>query len=157
MRSIASMKKNVIIKILSIIAIILLVKAISGNPYSYYIFMRWALCAIFLYCSYNMLINRNRFWLFIYLLLSIIYNPIVPLHMNRDIWTVINLISIVLILTSIFMQSSSVPKTRLTLPGNNERLPENNQYLPGNTENIFEQKSKNLISSVKNLLEKKHD
>lgn len=83
------------IKNLCYISIVLLVIAIIGGmPYGYYKFLRlfiFATSCIYLYKNKE---NKSNF-IYSWFVLGLIYNPIIPIYLSKDIWCVINIVSIV--------------------------------------------------------------
>jgi len=93
-------RNDLILIIVNIIAVLLLLIAMKRNPYSYYIFLRWALMVFFI--ANIIWSNKGKFWLFIWIIGLITYNPIFPIHSTREVWTIINIITIVVIVFSIY-------------------------------------------------------
>ncbi|MFC1591339.1 DUF6804 family protein [Thermodesulfobacteriota bacterium] len=93
-----------ILFIVRILAIVMLLWALVPiNPYGYYVLMRWVLCGLFLFCAYSAFkLSHQQVWILIFGINAGIYNPILPLHLGRVIWTVINIVSIVFIVGSFF-------------------------------------------------------
>ncbi len=89
--------------IASVITVVLLLLAIpSGWPYGYYVFLRWVatISAIFLvWIAYDL---KKTFWLFSMGIVAILFNPIIPIHLDKEIWGVIDFIIAILFLVSIF-------------------------------------------------------
>lgn len=89
--------------IVSIISIIMLLLAIPAIwPYGYYILLRWVIAtgAIFLiWVAYNL---KKTFWLFLMGIIALLFNPIAPIHLNKETWIVIDLIVATLFFVSIF-------------------------------------------------------
>lgn len=83
----------------TIASIALLLFALCDMPYGYYTFLRIVIC---LYCAISgiTIINEQKQSSIGVLALgaAILYNPIIRIHLNRDIWEIINLCTIVLIL-----------------------------------------------------------
>ena len=83
------------------IAIALLVIALNPlNPYGYYILLRWVCCAIFAYFAHVALEKNNKELVWILGIIAFIYNPILPLHLNRPLWTIVNIATIFVIFRS---------------------------------------------------------
>lgn len=81
-----------------IIAIILLALALNPyNPYGYYVLLRWICCAIFIFLTLVSIKNKKENWIWIFGILVFIYNPIIRIHLNKFLWTIINVASIVII------------------------------------------------------------
>ena len=89
--------------IVSVVSIIMLLLAIPTFwPYGYYILLRWvvALSAVFLlWAAYNL---KKTFWLFSMGIVVILFNPIVPVHLDKETWVIIDFIAAILFFVSIF-------------------------------------------------------
>lgn len=82
------------IKNLCYISIVLLIIAILGAPYGYYTFLRIFIFATSCIYLYNNKENKSNF-IYSWFILGLIYNPIIPIYLSKDIWCVINIVSIV--------------------------------------------------------------
>jgi len=92
-----------------IFIIILLLNAFAYNPYSYYIFLRWTVFLVMLFNLYNYIKRLDRSF-FVFVAILIIYNPIRPVHLTREIWSVINLATIISILITIYWYLKEIKK-----------------------------------------------
>jgi FtsH-binding integral membrane protein len=72
------------------------------NPYAYYILLRWVCCGIFFYLSFQALEQEKQNFVWILGITALIYNPIFRVHLNRELWSIINIITIVIAFISIF-------------------------------------------------------
>lgn len=87
---------------LKIILIVLLLKATSHNPYSYYIILRYfAFIFSLVFAAYHFR-QKQQLVAIIFIIIGIIYNPLIPVHSTREIWSVINIITIIIIVVSLF-------------------------------------------------------
>lgn len=82
--------------------IAMLVTAIARMPYDYYTLLRWILFPINAYlaiCAFERRVN----WVgYVFIAVAVIYNPIIPVHLSRGTWRVLNAISAVaLLMTSL--------------------------------------------------------
>ena len=66
------------------------------NPYAYYRIMRVIVCTAYAYLFTSAIGSKKKEWAWVLGVLAFIYNPIVSLHLNREIWTVINVVSILI-------------------------------------------------------------
>ena len=83
---------------------IMLVWALNPeNPYAYYVLLRWILCPVFAYLAIKSFSYHKEDWVWILGVTAAIYNPIIPLHLTREIWSVINIITIGIAVASIFL------------------------------------------------------
>ena len=81
----------------------LFLKALGDNGYVFYMRLRWACLLCFGLLIAHSLANNRKGWAIAFGLLTIIYTPIIPLHLDRGTWTLINIVSIVVTLSSIMV------------------------------------------------------
>lgn len=90
------------IKIASIIGLVLLFLALLNLPYEYYIFLRWAITIIALFITFVIWDKlENMKWMSV--IIAIIYNPIVPVYLSRNVWILIDILSGLIFLIILFM------------------------------------------------------
>jgi len=89
--------------IVSVISIIMLLLAIPTFwAYGYYVLLRWVvtISAVFLlWLAYE---SKKTFWLFLMGIIAILFNPIIPVHLDKEIWVVIDIIVAIIFLVSIY-------------------------------------------------------
>lgn len=73
-----------------------------GNPYGYYVLLRWVCCAVFGYLALQAYAYKQQDWVWVLGVTAAVYNPIIPVHLTREIWSVLNLITIGIAAVSIF-------------------------------------------------------
>ena len=95
------MKKLIKENWFKILVVILLFLALADNPYGYYQFLRWAVLIIGSYSAYLSYEKGKNGWAWIFVIIAILFNPIIPFYLSRDIWQIIDLISGVLFLASL--------------------------------------------------------
>lgn len=94
------MKKNWIPQV---VASIMLLWALNpANPYAYYIILRWVCFGIFLYLALEALENAKQGWVWVLGITALVYNPIFRVHLNRELWSIINVVTIGIAVISIF-------------------------------------------------------
>ena len=77
------------------IAAVMLLWAINPeNPYGYYILLRWVCCAAFAYLAIKASAQRKEGWVWVLGVTAIVYNPVIRIHLTREIWSVINVVTI---------------------------------------------------------------
>lgn len=84
-----------------ILAAILLFWALTDNPYGYYQFLRWIILITASYSAYLSYEKRKNGWTWIFAIIAILFNPIIPFYLSKDVWQIIDLISGVLFLGSL--------------------------------------------------------
>jgi hypothetical protein len=86
------MRTNVV---LLVVVLAVAIALIPSMPYGYYSVMRWLVCAS---CAWLALISYRsgrEEWAWCWGVIAGIYNPIFPVHANRDIWSIVNVATVV--------------------------------------------------------------
>ena len=66
--------------------------AIFGLPYGYYTFLRLLVTGVSLYAAFWVLEERSiNFWIILFI--GLLFNPLIPIHLSKDIWVIINIIT----------------------------------------------------------------
>ncbi len=94
-------KKLAVLDVVRLGVSILLLVAVSKQPYSYYIILRWTTCAAFAWLSFTACKRSLEGWAWSAGAVGVLYNPIVPIHLDRSTWMVINLLTIAFLLASV--------------------------------------------------------
>jgi hypothetical protein len=93
------------------IVILALVAFRKGNPYSFYIFLRWAACPLFGWIAWKAVQKPGGTALIVVSVsLAILYNPLFRVGMSRDNWELVN---IAMIAVAIWSALFSVKVARL--------------------------------------------
>ena len=90
----------------AIVIPLLLWALIPANPYGYYIVLRWICCAAFAYLAIQALSLGRDGWVWILGVTAVVYNPIFRIHATREIWSIVNLVTIALAVASVFVLKS---------------------------------------------------
>lgn len=87
------------------ISILLLLVALNPeNPYEYYILLRFICCACFAFLAFRFYETARIGWVWTFAVIAIIYNPFIRVHLTREIWTVVNIFTIIIAIASILIQ-----------------------------------------------------
>jgi hypothetical protein len=72
---------------------IMLVVAILPLPYVYYSFLRIIICLSSGFIAYSMYSEAGNFgpWAVTFTLIAVLFNPIFPIFLSREIWLVVDL------------------------------------------------------------------
>jgi len=95
-------------KYLQIVLIVLLLWAlIPSNQYSYYQLLR-----LIMFIANLTLLNRifkykNDRWIWVFGTIALIYNPLFPIHLNRTVWSIINILTVIIYFVSIIKKITS--------------------------------------------------
>jgi hypothetical protein len=105
------------------------------NPYDYYVFLRVVCFGCFGYLALRAF-ERDMFnAVFVFGFTALIYNPFVPLHSTRELWTVLNLLTIGVSLWALYIVNPGIllQFTRIRT----DVVVENTRPEPGETSNTF--------------------
>ena len=76
------------------------------NPYGYYILLRFVCCAAFAYLTLQALAQGKEGWPWILGVIAAVYNPFIRVPLNRELWSVVNVVTIGIAVASIFVLKS---------------------------------------------------
>jgi len=86
-----------------LIASLMLLWALNpDNPYGYYILLRWVCCGVFAYLALKAFGQEQQGWVWVLGITAAVYNPIIRVHLTREIWSVVNVITIGIAVASVF-------------------------------------------------------
>lgn len=96
------LKRNKIIA--SIIPSIFLILAIiDGLPYGFYSLLRLIVFFTIGYLAWLAIKSKNLFWAWLYGLVIILFNPIIPIYLSRDIWVIVDVFTAFIVIISLFI------------------------------------------------------
>lgn len=92
-----------ILSVPQLVACVMLLWALRpDNRYGYYTQLRWVCCVVFAYVAILAVARRSQVWIGILgITAAAVYNPIIQVHLTRDIWSIINVITIGIAVASI--------------------------------------------------------
>jgi hypothetical protein len=75
-----------------VITIIMLFLSLGQWPYGYFVFLRWIVTAGAIIMIINAF-NKDIVWAKVsFIIISILFNPIAPIHLSREIWIPLDII-----------------------------------------------------------------
>ena len=84
-----------------IVCVVLLIWAILGeNPYGYYVLLRWVCSATLAYLAWRAYSLHRVGLTWILSVGAMIYNPIVRVHATRGLWSILNAVTILVLIAS---------------------------------------------------------
>jgi len=98
------MSIHILISIVSVIMLLLAIPPIW--PYGYYTFLRVVICASSAYMAYLGFDRGKEGWGWIFGIIAVLFNPLVPIYLTKEIWVVIDVIVAGVFLVSIFTLKS---------------------------------------------------
>lgn len=93
-------KKNIA---LLIAAAFLFVALFDGWPYGFFTLLRFVVFASSAYVAWMAYEAQKEKWVWIFGFLAVLFNPFIVIHLNREIWSVIDLIVGVFMIVSVFI------------------------------------------------------
>jgi len=93
-------KKNIIV---SIAALFLFVALIDGWPYGFFTLLRFVVFAATAYVAWMAYEQQKEKWIWIFGFLAVLFNPFFPIYLNRDLWSVIDLVVGLFLVASVFV------------------------------------------------------
>ncbi len=86
-----------------LIVIAMLLLGILDFPYAYYTLLRIVVTVVSAFAAYNAVENDQQPWMIIFGAVAILFNPIIPIYLNKEIWVVIDVIVAGLFGVSVFV------------------------------------------------------
>jgi len=85
-----------------ILSVLFLWALYPHNPYTYYVLLKWISFPVFIYLF---IVYKNNMQIGIFfIILAILYNPIKILHLDRIIWSYLNMATVIFLIISIFLK-----------------------------------------------------
>ena len=94
------MKKNILTIIVSAFCFIALS---SGLPYGYFTLLRFVVFAVGAYLAYTVYEkDKQSLWVWAFGFIAVLFNPFIIIHLQRNQWTVIDLLVGLFFIVSLF-------------------------------------------------------
>lgn len=101
-------KKNII----TIIAVAFLFLALfDGWPYGFFTLLRFVVFASTAYIVWIAYEQKKEKWVWIFGFLAVLFNPFIVIHLNRELWSIIDFVVGVFMIISVFVLKLDKPKT----------------------------------------------
>ena len=81
-------------------------RSTPGNPYGYYVLLRWVCCGVFIFLATRAAALGVQEWAWTFGIMAGVYNPILRVHLNREIWSVVNVATMIVAVASVFALKS---------------------------------------------------
>jgi len=88
-------------KTVRLIAAGILVLAIADLPYGYYTLLRIVICILAGFTAYIAFESDNKPWAWIFGAIAILFNPIIPIYFDKEIWGFLDAIVAIIFVVSI--------------------------------------------------------
>lgn len=86
-----------------LLAILFLLGALGDWPYGYYQFLRWIITFIGAYTAYIAYNNKQNGWAWIFGIIAILFNPILPFYLSKGTWQFIDVVVAIVFFVSFFI------------------------------------------------------
>lgn len=86
-----------------IVAAVLLLVAVGRNAYDFYTIMRWIVCGVCAYGAYLEFERKRTVWAWLFAIMAIAFNPIVPVRLSRGTWAPIDVLAAAVLVASVVM------------------------------------------------------
>lgn len=70
-------------------------------PYGYFIILRWVVTGVALYLAYSAYEGGKMGWTWTMGIIAVLFNPIAPIYLTKDVWIAIDIIAALIFLSSI--------------------------------------------------------
>ena len=118
-------------RFLRIIAAIFLFVAIGDIPYSYYIILRFIICGVSICGIWYAYRVRKFLWLWVFSAIAVLFNPIIPIHLKKEAWIIVDLAVIIIFLISIPMLKAKAKGDSAKVRSIRDFFKEKKQYKKG--------------------------
>ena len=86
----------------ALLAVAMLLIALAPLPYGYYTLLRLVICGVSAYGAYLAHESRKSGWKWVLGLIALVFNPVVPVHLDREVWMPLDLGVAVVLLIAIW-------------------------------------------------------
>jgi len=76
---------------------------IDGLPYGYFQILRWVVCGVCAYRAFLAYTLEKKTWMWGFVCSAVLFNPIAPIHLDRETWAVIDVVLAIALLVSLRM------------------------------------------------------
>ncbi len=89
---------------LKVVAIVMVLAAILPIQYFvYYQLMNWVVLGAAVVTALQAREMKNEFWMWLFILVAVVFNPIAPLHLRADVWQIADIVVALLFIISILL------------------------------------------------------
>jgi hypothetical protein len=93
-------RKNIL---LGAASVFLFLALINGLPYGFFTMLRFVVCLSSLYVAWQAYGQNKIYWAISLGFIGILFNPFIPIHLDREIWVYLDAIVGVFMITSMKM------------------------------------------------------
>jgi len=86
-----------------LVASVLLIWSLARHPYGYYTLLRWVVCGVAVYSAFISLSLEKMSWVWCLGIIALFFNPLVPIHLDKGTWAIIDVITAGIFIVSTFI------------------------------------------------------
>jgi hypothetical protein len=95
-----------------IAAIFAFVATAGGHPYSFYTTTRWVVFVVCCWGAFQNLESSPKGILVGFIVIGVLFNPLIPFRFKRDIWQVIDVIAAIAIIATTFVMKNKTANSK---------------------------------------------
>ena len=84
-----------------VVCLMLLWAMSPSNPYTYYTLLRWVTCGLCEFLAMRAHERELTGWTWVLAGTALLYNPIGTVHLNREIWSFVNVATVAVLVLSV--------------------------------------------------------
>jgi len=69
-------------------------------PYGYYTLLRLVACGVFAFAAFVSFDRKHKTLPWVYVLLALLFNPIIKVHLPKEVWAFVDVAAAILLLTT---------------------------------------------------------
>lgn len=89
-----------------LLTVVMLLLTFLDWDYGFYQILRWIVTVSAVYIAYQNYLQENKNWVWVFAIIAILFNPISPIHLDREIWAIIDTIVAVVYLVAFYKDSN---------------------------------------------------
>ena len=89
----------------SIVSILMLIACLGQWPYGYYTLLRFVVCGSAVYIAVVSYEWKQIWACWVFGIIAFLFNPLIPIHLDRDLWMGIDLLCAVFFAVSLIMKT----------------------------------------------------
>jgi hypothetical protein len=88
----------------------MLIAALGHHKYGYYMLLRWVVCWVSSYSAARAYQAKRTGWVWMFLAIAIVFNPLLPVHLERNAWGLLDVAVAAVFLTSLLTIDRQLPR-----------------------------------------------
>jgi uncharacterized membrane protein YccC len=86
--------------------------ALAPWPYGYYQLLRFVVCGVSAYVAFMAYTGQKTWATYLFGLFAVLFNPLIPIHLSRELWRPIDVICATLLIFSVVALKNPAEKER---------------------------------------------